>query len=114
MRRAAIVVGVVGVLALAAWIVYDQLRPAQPITSRTLGASVGDHVGSAFPDMNECRPVRGAGRTRWECLAIDSEGSGGGTYDVVLRGRCWTAALTNDASERHDMPRRAHGCVPRH
>ena len=42
-----------------------------------------DGVGSPFPDRDECTTGRSADPTQWGCLVSDSEGSGGGTYDVV-------------------------------
>lgn len=112
LRWCALVVGVVGLVVLVVGVAGEARRPDKPVTARTLAVSVGDGVGSAFADMGECTTARGS-RTRWGCLVGDREGSGGATYDVTLRGRCWTAALVSDASEGRDLPRRAHGCVAR-
>jgi hypothetical protein len=112
LRRAAAAVGVVGIVVLTVAVAGEARRPAEPVTAKTLAVSVGDGVGSAFPDQAECTSGTHT-RTRWGCLVGDQEGSGGATYDVIVHDRCWTAAIVSDASEGRNMPRRAHGCVPR-
>lgn len=110
LRWLAVVVGVVGLVVLVVGVTGEARRPPQPITGPVLAASLSDAVRSAPIGEPGCGRV--LGHAGWQCSVIDHEGSGGASYDVVLRSdRCWSAALRQDFSEGRDMPRRASGCV---
>lgn len=99
------------VVVLVAGVVGEARRPPRPITGPVLAESVSDAVRSAPVGEPGCGRRHGPGT--WRCSVIDHEGSGGASYDVVLRDRCWRARLVGDFSEGRDMPRRASGCVAR-
>jgi hypothetical protein len=79
------------------------------------GASVKVSSGSAGAILDydgTCLQTHQA--ARWRCGVVDTEGSGGATYDVNVRvdSSCWDAQMVNDASEG-GMPARVSGCVER-
>jgi hypothetical protein len=74
-----------------------------------LNYSVSKRVGgSALLGVDPCKRET---RHRFRCGVTDKSGSGGATYLVTVRGRCWKARRLGRANSGDGLAHQKSGCV---
>ena len=87
-------------LAVAIYLQYEN-NVTRPALSHSVGTVLGDYLGSCKHDVG----------AHWRCTLLCGDGScGGQIYEVIAKGRCWTAVLV-DTVGMIGQPPRGSGCI---
>jgi hypothetical protein len=102
------VLGVAALTVLAA-LAYFFAPAIGSWSTKDLGYSVSRGVGGDILEPGTCERTK-RHRHEYHCR-VTVGGSGGATYDVTIKGRCWDARVIPRFGVEGDLDRRHHACI---
>lgn len=98
------------ILSVVAWGAIQILPAFGEASATALAYSVTEEVGGTLLlDVNPCEA--GDSRDSWRCYVVDTQGSGGATYEVTRDGNCWTADRAKAGVEGPPLASVGVGCI---